>query len=98
MSTRELRGIPAAPGVALGVVRRLVAVAPSGELVPTDRRADEHDRALAALEHAARDLEALAERLTADGRPDDAEIVATGAMMALDPSLTDAVGRLAAQG
>src|SRR6478609_5179845 len=94
MSARELRGVAAAPGVAVGVVRRLAAVGPSGEEVPPERRAAERDRALAALERAARDLEALAERLTREGRPDDAEIVATGALMALDPSLTKSVGRL----
>src|SRR4051794_13707097 len=98
MRMRELHGIPAAPGIAVGVVRRLPALAPTGELVPVDRRAGEHDRALAALQRAARDLEALAERLTGEGRPDDAEIVATGAMMAVDPSLTDAVGGLASEG
>src|SRR6478735_8815436 len=92
MSARELRGVAAAPGVAVGVVRRLAAVAPSGEQIPPERRAAERDRALAALERAARDLEVLAERLTRAGRPDDAEIVATGALMALDPSLTKAVG------
>jgi len=92
MAARELRGVPAAPGVAVGVVRRLAAVGPSGEEIPPERRAAERDRALAALERAARDLEALAERLTRAGRPDDAEIVATGALMALDPSLTKAVG------
>src|SRR3954449_10990066 len=99
MTGRELRGEPAAPGIAVGVVRRLAAVAPSGELVAPERRAgerelavavrekvapergaEERDRALAALERAARDLEALAEKLSAEGRPDDAEIVATGAL------------------
>src|SRR5689334_8918476 len=94
MSTRELRGVPAAPGVAVGVVRRLAAVGPSGERVAPEQRAAERDRALGALERAARDLEALADRLTKEGRPDDAEIVSTGALMALDPGLTDAVGRL----
>jgi len=92
MAARELRGVAAAPGIAVGVVRRLAAVGPSGEEVPPQRRAAERDRALAALERAARDLEALAERLTREGRPDDAEIVSTGALMALDPSLTQAVG------
>src|SRR4051812_38727569 len=94
MGARELRGVAAAPGVAVGVVRLLAAVGPSGEQVPPERRAAERDRALAALERAARDLEALAEKLSAEGRPDDAEIVATGALMALDPSLTQAVGNL----
>ena len=94
MIMRELRGVPAAPGIAVGVVRRLAVVGPSGEEVAPERRAGERDRALAALERAARDLEALAERLTAEGRADDAEIVATGALMALDPALTRAVGQL----
>jgi phosphoenolpyruvate-protein phosphotransferase len=94
MATRELRGLPAAPGVAVGVVRRLAAIGPSGERVAPEQRAGERDRALAALERAARDLEALADRLTRDGRPDDAEIVSTGALMALDPGLTQEVGRL----
>src|SRR3954447_17469784 len=98
MGARELRGVAAAPGVAVGVVRLLAAVGPSGEQVPPERRAAERDRALAALERAARDLEALAERLTREGRPDDAEIVATGALMALDPSLTKAVGNAALPG
>jgi phosphoenolpyruvate-protein phosphotransferase len=94
MSGHELRGVPAAPGIAVGVVRRLAVVGPSGELIAPERRAGERDRALAALERAAHDLEALADKLAAEGRPDDAEIVATGALMALDPSLTEAVGKL----
>jgi phosphoenolpyruvate-protein phosphotransferase len=94
MSGRELRGVPAAPGIAVGVVRRLAVVGPSGDVVASELRAGERERALAALERAARDLEALAEKLAAEGRPDDAEIVATGALMALDPSLTHAVGQL----
>jgi phosphoenolpyruvate-protein phosphotransferase len=94
MSGRELRGVPAAPGIAVGVVRRLATIGFSGELVAPEQRAAERERALAALERAARDLEALAAKLTADGRADDAEIVATGALMALDPSLTKAVDEL----
>src|SRR5436190_9044220 len=94
MSGHELRGEPAAPGIAVGVVRRLAAVGPSGEQVAPERRAGERDRAMAALERAARDLEALGQRLSDEGRPDDAEIVAIGALMALDPSLTQAVEQL----
>src|SRR3954447_11150210 len=94
MSGRELRGVPTAPGIAVGVVRRLATIGFSGELVAPEQRAAERERALAALERAARDLEALAAKLTADGRADDAEIVATGALMALDPSLTKAVDEL----
>src|SRR5919198_738038 len=90
MAERELRGVAAAPGVAVGVVRPLAAVALSGEHVPAERREDERVRALAALEQAAQDLEALAERLGAA----DAEIVMTGALMARDPSLEAAVAAL----
>lgn len=94
MGGRELRGVPAAPGIAVGVVRRLAAIGPSGEQIPLEQRAAELERALAAFERAARDLETLAARLTGEGRADDAEIVATGALMARDPSLAHATGRL----
>ena len=94
MARRELRGVPAAPGIAVGAVRKLAAIGPSGEQIALEHRAAELERALAAFERAARDLETLAERLTAEGRADDAEIVATGALMARDPSLAQIVGRL----
>jgi phosphoenolpyruvate-protein phosphotransferase len=87
MSARELRGVPAAPGIAVGVVRVLEAVGPSGELIALEHRAAELERAHAALERASLDLEALADRLRAEGRDDDAEIVETGALMARDPAL-----------
>src|SRR5258705_929074 len=98
MSGRELRGVPAAPGIAVGVVRQLAAIAPSGERVALEHRAGELDRARGALEQAARQLEALAERLAAQGRADDAEIVATGALMGRDPSLEQAVGLFVLEG
>src|SRR4051812_8769134 len=98
MSGRELRGVPAAPGIAVGVVRQLAAIAPSGERVAPEHRAAELDRARGALEEAARQLEALAGRLTAQGRADDAEIVATGALMGRDPSLDQAVGLFVLEG
>jgi len=98
MSGRELRGVPAAPGIAVGVVRQLAAIAPSGERVAPEQRAGELERARGALEEAARQLEALAERLAAQGRADDAEIVATGALMGRDPSLDQAVGLFILEG
>jgi phosphoenolpyruvate-protein kinase (PTS system EI component) len=59
--------------------------------VPERERGTEIERARDALAGAARELDALAARLRADGRESDAEIVETGALMALDPGLADAV-------
>src|SRR4051794_31580915 len=98
MRDRELRGVPAAPGVAVGVVRRLEAITSSGERVAPELRAAELARARAALEEAAEQLDSLAARLTAAGRADEGEIVATGALMARDPSLEQAVGLLVLEG
>jgi phosphoenolpyruvate-protein kinase (PTS system EI component) len=98
MSGRELRGVPAAPGIAVGVVRQLAAIGPSGEHVAPERREGELGRARAALEQSADQLEALADRLAAQGRADDAEIVATGALMARDPSLDQAIGLFVLEG
>src|SRR4051794_14624689 len=98
MVDRELRGVPAAPGIAVGVVRRLEAVASSGRRLIPEARAAELERAREALEAAAEQLDALAARLAADGRADEGEIVATGALMARDPSLEQAVGLLVLEG
>ena len=92
-----LRGVPASPGIGVGAVRRLAAPVSAGTVVPEDRRGAEIERALDALAAAAGQLDALAARLRADGRDSDAEIVETGALMALDPGLAAdvraAVGR-----
>ncbi|MDX6657124.1 MAG: multiphosphoryl transfer protein [Solirubrobacteraceae bacterium] len=90
----ELRGVPAAPGVAVGAVRLLAAPVPTGVRVAPEARAAEFDAARLALEKAAAQLDALAAALTAQGRADEAEIVATGALMALDPGLEKAVEEL----
>ena len=96
---RLLRGTPASPGLALGRARRLDPPAREPEAaVPEDRRGAERDRALAALEAAAEDLDALVDRLVAGGRSTEADIVATGALMARDPALVDAVARAADAG
>jgi phosphoenolpyruvate-protein kinase (PTS system EI component) len=96
---RLLHGAPASPGLGHGRARRLDPPEPETEAaVPEDRRAAERDRALAALEAAAGDLDRLAERLAAEGRPSEADIVATGALMARDPALADAVARAADAG
>lgn len=87
VETTALRGIPASPGIGVGAVRRLAAPVSAGTVVAEDRRGAELERALDALAAAASQLDALAARLRTDGRDSDAEIVETGALMALDPSL-----------
>ena len=85
--TTALRGVPASPGIGVGAVRRLAAPVSAGTVVAEDRRGAELERALDALAGAAAQLDALAARLRTDGRDSDAEIVETGALMALDPGL-----------
>src|SRR5947209_19752882 len=85
---RLLRGAPASPGLAHGAAVRLDPPAAEPDaIVSEERRGAERDRALAALEAAAAELDALAERLAARGRATEADIVATGAPMARDPTL-----------
>lgn len=88
MAERVFRGAPASPGLAAGAARLLDvrATAPGHALTPAER---ERERTLIApaLEAAALEIDRLAQRLSADGRPADAEIVATGALMARDPAL-----------
>jgi phosphoenolpyruvate-protein kinase (PTS system EI component) len=93
MDERLLRGVAAAPGI---------AVAP-GWAVP-ERRAEgaagggeaERDRACAALERVAAELEREAELLRAAGFVEEAEILDANALMARDPALASDVGVLAA--
>ncbi|HYW26892.1 MAG TPA: putative PEP-binding protein [Terriglobales bacterium] len=92
---RLLRGVPAAPGMAFGLTHRLDAPLPdAGETVPEEAREGERERALAALEAAAGQLDALATRLTGQ----ESEIVATGALLARDPALLEAVEQAVAAG
>jgi len=95
-----MQGVPASPGLAYGRARRLdpAPEAMAGSDVPEAGRAAERDRALAALEVAAAELDGLSERLAVEGRRSEAEIVATGALMARDPSLAEAVASAAAAG
>jgi phosphoenolpyruvate-protein phosphotransferase len=88
---RALRGVPASPGIGVGAVRRLAAPTSAGAVVADEQRGAEIERALEALAGAASELDALAGRLRADGRHADAEIVETGALMALDPGLAAGV-------
>jgi phosphoenolpyruvate-protein kinase (PTS system EI component) len=90
---RALQGVPAAPGVAVGVVRRLDGVAhdETEEALAPSQRAAAVECATRALEMAAVELEGLAADLVRRHRVAEAEIVETGALMARDPGLTDAV-------
>jgi multiphosphoryl transfer protein len=98
MSEHRLRGLPGAPGAAAGRARVLVAAIPESASVAAERRPAELDRARAALSAAAAELDAIAARLRAGGREEEADVVATGALMAADPALDAAVERHTASG
>jgi multiphosphoryl transfer protein len=107
MSERVLSGAPASPGLAIGHARVLAhpSEAPARDTGRTrepaaeaeDAReamrepAAEAEHARAALRKAATELESIAAGLRDGGRPHDADIVATGALMAADPLLAAAV-------
>ena len=79
--TTELRGVPAAPGAAVGApwIHR-----------PPDARGAVRTTVPAAAAAAAAELTELAARLDADGRAAEAEILAAQALMASDPELLEA--------
>jgi multiphosphoryl transfer protein len=87
MAETPLQGLPASPGLAVGRARVLGGSVASRETVPEERRPHEVQRAHAALDAAAAELEALAERLGGD----EAEIIRAGVLMAHDPVLVDDV-------
>src|SRR4051812_13859641 len=93
MAERLLQGLPAAPGLAGRNAGPAPARAGSRARAPEERRPLGGQRAHAALTAAAAELEALAARLEADGRADEAEIVRTGVLMAEDPGLVADVER-----
>jgi phosphoenolpyruvate-protein phosphotransferase len=83
-----LQGVSAAPGVTSGkavVLDR--ARRRDNSIVAAAQRADEAARAREALFVVAADLERIAAELRDSGRPEEAEIVETGVLMALDPKL-----------
>src|SRR5438128_2060827 len=85
---RALPGVSAAPGITVG--RAVVLDLTRGHasnLVREADRAGEADRARDALRRTASDLETLALQLRSEGRGDDADIVETGVLMAMDPAL-----------
>ncbi len=95
MAERRLTGLAAAPGQAFGRARPLfaaVATTPAGD------RGRGARAARAALERAGAELSALADRLRAEGRAEEAEIVETGVLMAADPALDAAVEAATARG
>ena len=92
MAERVLRGAPASPGLATGRAR-LLALPSEAERarVPDGDPAAEAERARAALAEAGRQLDELAGALRDAGRVAEADIVETGALMAVDPLLDRAV-------
>jgi multiphosphoryl transfer protein len=93
MGERRLTGLPGAPGLAAGRARVLGAAPIDADDVPVGRRPAELERARRALAAAGAELEAMAASLRARGRPEEAGVVATGALMAGDPALDAAVER-----
>ena len=85
----ELRGVPAAPGVASGApwIHRPT---------PTDAIPGRSIADAAAM--AAAELDVLAIRLRDEGRPDEAGILEAQSMMAADPELLDSAANAEASG
>src|SRR3954466_5736641 len=95
MNRRELRGLAASPGLVVAPVHQVAGPRAQGTASGTDR---EDQRALAALEAAAQQMEAVAERLRGEGRPAEAEIVETSVLMARHPMSAGAVEAMPAAG
>jgi phosphoenolpyruvate-protein phosphotransferase len=92
MSGDTLRGLAAAPGVAVG--RVLLLDAPADDDEPFRGPELERARAVAALEQEAEELASRAARLRRDGFGAAAEILEANRLMALDPLLQGEVERL----
>ena len=95
MGERALQGVSAAPGITFGraVVLDRANSPASGPVREADREA-ETERARGALRLAATDLEGIAADLRRAGRGDEADIVETGVLMAMDPELAARVETL----
>ncbi|MFD0685285.1 phosphoenolpyruvate--protein phosphotransferase [Actinomadura fibrosa] len=92
-SPEVLRGAGVSPGVGHGPVRTIAGAVPEP---PADDRhggdaAAERDRALAALEAVAADLEARGARAAEAGNEDGRDVLNAQALMARDPGLADGV-------
>ena len=94
MTEQVLAGLAASPGVAAGLAKVLDVVADTtAPPLPAEKREAEAARAEDALAAAAVEIEELARELAERGNTADAEIIATGSLMAADPGLVDAVRR-----
>jgi phosphoenolpyruvate-protein phosphotransferase len=95
MGELALQGVSAAPGITFGraVVLDGRSAKPS-RTVPVAARAAEAQRAHDAFQVAASELEKIAEEQRLDGRDDEAAIVETGVLMAMDPELASRVESL----
>jgi phosphoenolpyruvate-protein phosphotransferase len=85
---RALRGVSAAPGIAIG--RAIVldrAAARDAPAIPASERAPELDLARNSLDTVATEMEQIAAGLREAGRQQEADIVETGALIAADPGL-----------
>jgi multiphosphoryl transfer protein len=93
---RALRGVSAAPGIAIGraVVIGPVSVSSGGQPVSVPDRAAELIKARGALVSAAVELQSIADALRKGGRGAEADIVETGVLIARDPSLDATLERL----
>src|SRR3954452_12915512 len=92
MTEQTLVGLAASPGVAAGLARVLdVAVDLAARPLPDDERPAAAERAAAALAAAAGEIDELAAEVRERGNAAEADIVATGSLMAADPGLADAV-------
>ena len=92
MTEQVLVGLGASPGVAAGLARVLdVAVDLSAPPLPQDARPAAAEQAATALAAAAAEIDELAAELAEQGNHSDAQIVATGSLMAADPGLAEAV-------
>ncbi|TMC53975.1 MAG: phosphoenolpyruvate--protein phosphotransferase [Chloroflexi bacterium] len=92
-----LHGVSAAPGTAAGRAVVLDGRTNPSPTVPAHDRAEEAARARRALEAAAAELEDIAAELRRDDRSEDADIVETGVLMAMDPVLVSRVETLIAE-
>ena len=94
MTERELRGLSAAGGVAVGRALLLREAVPAATGAGGE---EEQRRAAQALSDVAAELGRSAERLRTAGRVDEAEILETNRLMAEDPALAQEVLALAAE-
>ncbi|MEO8438321.1 MAG: phosphoenolpyruvate-utilizing N-terminal domain-containing protein, partial [Chloroflexota bacterium] len=84
----RLQGVAAAPGLVRGPWVRIeqVAVSAGGSIAP-GMAAAEISHLSDAVEAAAKELEAIAQRVEADGHPEEAAIFLAQAAIARDPAL-----------